>query len=201
MRNLRFIEAVTVAALLMAALGLTSPVNASEWQHQKIYAGLGVSFSDISVNQSNIISANNLAADAAISTDGFGYQIFTGFKLDQHLSLELGLIDLGTLSVQDSTGKHQLASVDSLYMDVLLRRAVTQHTDAFVRLGISSWEIQNASDSVIASGDDFHYGLGLDINLYGSADRKMRIEWTRQSFDGVTLEDADTISASLVIEF
>ena len=56
-------------------------------------------------------------------------------------------------------------------------------------------------DSSVGDGVDLTYGVGMDIDLYGGEERKLRIKWKRFEFDDVYLSSADLITLGLLFQF
>lgn len=192
--------AMVFAATMLASVSSTSYAEISSPVGG--YFGIGVNNSDFSINKQNAVTSNQLSNQSSFEDgSGGGLDIFAGIKLDEHLAVELGYSDIGSITINDGVSQTEFLSAESLYIDTVISKDLTSNIDMFVKMGISLWELRDANDRVTEDGTGINYGAGLDVNFYGNKERVMRIQWQHQEFDGITLEGADSISASMVFNF
>ena len=168
---------------------------------QSIYFGVGVAQTDIDINQQNIKAINSLPAQTGFDNQGGSYSIFLGTKLDRYLSLEMAYSELGDIQMMQNNQTTELFSVDAISVTSALSYPLSQNTDIYAKLGVAEWKIENETSFFKDSGTGLTYGVGLDINLYNSKSRALRIDWMHQAFDEISINSSDTISLSMVFNF
>ncbi len=168
------------------------------------YLGLGLGQSSFQLNESNI-SANydNLSDTSTFTSSSSAFSIFGGMPLDEYLSIELDLVSSGDISATQGNQKIKLFDVDTFAISAILSKQITENTRLFGRLGTHMWEISKSSgdQDTINSAVDFTYGLGADINIYGSRSRQLRVQWNRYEYDGIYIDSNDIFSISLLFMF
>lgn len=192
------VRGVFSLALLIASSSVT---HAAQWDLGRLYLGLGVMQSDSDINQQNAKALNGVSVQSSLSNDGFGMNLYVGLKLDERLSLELGLVDMGSVQVDDNAVVQKLFSIETLYLDAVLAQRVSDSVNSFIKLGVADWMLYDANYGSIADGMGLHYGVGFDIDLYGGKERVLRVLWEHQQYDGRYLSGTDSISASLMFNF
>ncbi len=197
----QFINNATHSILLSAALLITTNASAVNYLSDRIYAGIGLAQSDLQINNNNVAAVNNLGGQAKLESNGFGMDIFAGFRFDDHLALEMGYVDLGSANLDDGTTVQEFLEVDSVYLDAVLSHRVSSRIDIFAKAGVSAWSVDNVNTNESTDGEGIHYGAGLDVNLYGDKARALRVKWEHHEFDNVILEGTDSVSASMLFNF
>lgn len=192
---------LTQATAMALVIFSTSTLAESTPFAQSIYFGAGVALTDIDINQQNLKAINSLPAQTGFDNQGGGYSIFLGTKLDRYLSLEMAYSELGDIQMTLNNQTTELFSVDAISVTSTLSYPLSQNTDIYAKLGVAEWNIENKNSFFKDSGTGLTYGMGLDINLYGSKNRSLRVEWTHQEFDEISINNSDTISASMVFNF
>jgi len=187
-------------ALLLLITSISSQASAAHFK-KKMYFGAGVSNTRLQINEQSIRSAGGVSAQSSLQNSQTGFSIFSGFRFDDYLSVELTYIDFGNYNTQTNGLKNELFSVDSLYLTSALNYPVSQNINSYIKLGFSEWQMDSKNLALQEDGTGLVYGAGVDINLYGSSRRTLKIEWLHQSFDDVFLSDSDSISASIVFSF
>ncbi|MDH5370433.1 MAG: hypothetical protein OEW99_10435, partial [Gammaproteobacteria bacterium] len=99
----QFIKNATHSLLLSTALLITTNASAVNYLSDRIYAGIGLTQSDLQLNDKNVAAVNGLGGAANFENNGFGMDVFAGFKFDDHLALEMGYVDLGSANLDDGT--------------------------------------------------------------------------------------------------
>jgi len=188
------------ATIALAILSSSSYAQNTSFA-QSIYFGAGVAQTDIDINQQNIKAINALPAQSAFDNQGGGYSVFLGTKLDRYLSLEMAYTSLGDIQMTLNEQTTELFSIDALNVTGILSYPLSQNTDVFAKLGVAEWKLENENSFFNESGTGLTYGLGFDINLYDSKSRALRVEWTHQEFDEISINNSDTITASMVFNF
>ena len=192
--NLKSLSLATVLSLTQSTAFATNLIN------DRLYLGIGLVQSDLSVNKNNV-NANFTNNNSSLNNNGFGLEVLAGYKIDEFLAFEIGYTDIGDINSTENTVSLNLFSVDSLYINAKFNHNLSNNIDAFAKLGVSMWEVYKDYDSTLESGEGLLYGAGLDINIYNNKDRVLRLEWEHHEFDNITLNDADTISASVIFHF
>ena len=180
---------------------MSSSVFAAGLPNDPFYFGAGLVQTNLSINQENVVSLNGLSGQADFENDGHSLKLLVGVDLDEHLSFELGLVDLGSVSLSDGVTTQKFISAESIYLDSILRQAIGDDVNVFALLGVTSWEVTNEFDETSTAGTGLHYGLGFDVNIYGSNNRVMRVLWDRHEFDQIILDEADSVSISVLFKF
>ena len=190
----------TVVASILMLVGASSAF-AFDLPKDPFYLGIGLLKSEIKINQNNIVAINGLNQQSVIENDGVGLQLIAGLDLDEHMAIELGLSDMGAVTLDDGVTRQQFMSVLNMNLDTVFKHRISQSFETFAKLGIAFWEVSgdNLDDSVGGSG--LHYGLGFNVNIYGTTDRVLKVLWEHHEFDQTLLEGAESISASLVFNF
>lgn len=188
----------TALALMLIT---SSSVFATGMPKDMLYFGFGMVQTDLNINQENIIAINGLGAGSTFKNNGLSLNLMVGINLDEYLSFELGAIDLGSISLNDGTTTQEFMSATTVYTDAVFKQQISDNIKSFVKLGVSFWSTLNKSNDNTSEGLGLHYGAGLDINVYGASNRVMRLLWEHHEFDQVILNDADSLSLSVLFHF
>ena len=195
------IKYISILLASILALSPLSPVYADENPAQNIYFGVGVSLTDLQLNEDNILANINLNGQYQFDNSSPAFKLFAGYRFDQYLAIEMDYTSFGNTAIDNGNQKTILFSADSLVISMALNYPVTQNIDLYGKLGVSAWIMDSSREILKTDGTGMAYGVGLDINLYGEKTRVMRVEWLEQSFDDVFLSQSSTLSASIVFRF
>lgn len=143
----------------------------------------------------------SVPATATLSDTDTGYKIFTAYRMDEFLSLEVAVVDLGDVLAEDGATLTNLYGVMGLSAEVTGRMPLSRRITAFGGFGFFVWDASRPNHTTVDSGTEMTWGLGLDINVYGGAERRLRVEWERYDFDSTLLERADFLSVGLLFAF
>lgn len=200
MKNLS--KRLLLTLFLSASTLATSSAQASAGHfNDTLYFGAGISNTRLEINQPSIRAAGSLSPESSLQNNQSGLSVFAGARLDDYLSIELGFIDFGSYSTQTNNQKAELFSADSLYLTGSFNYPLNHSFNSYVKVGFSEWAMESKNTTLQADGTGIVYGAGIDINLYGSSSRTLKIEWLHQTFDDVFLTDSDSVSASIVFSF
>ncbi len=147
------------------------------------------------------------------------WKLFAGYRLDRHLTVELGLVDLANdvdgettfNGTSDGGGKLFAAgpvSVDiddprALYAALSAGFPLGERLRAMAKLGVQTWRADVSTiDSAGASsrdesGTDLLVGLGLELGIGGRY--RVRVEWER--FADIAGDDIDVGSIGVAVGF
>ncbi len=190
--------ALSFSLLLALICGTASADNGFR---ERLYFGFGVTSSSLKLNDTNIASINNFNEAFALENNTLGGQAFLGLQFDQHVALEVGYTDIGTININDGNTIQNFMDVSSSYLDGVLTQSISDRFNLFAQAGISYWNTNNTLTDSAFEGTGVHYGAGMDINLFNNKDRMLRIKWENQTFDNVSIKSASSISASILFTF
>lgn len=194
-KALPFMAVVTTALAVSTAAGA-----AGAGKLPSFYVGAGLVHSELEINDTNQIAIQGFTPTTSFENNSNGVQIFAGLNIDEHLSVELGVADLGSVTLDDGLGQSKYLDMDALYFDAILSTSVTHNIDVFASAGVTAWSAYDEGDTSIEDMG-LHYGAGFDFNLYGTKDRVMRVEWEQYAFDDITFKDSSAVSMSLIFNF
>lgn len=175
-------------------------LNTSASNHS-YYLGLGLGQSSFQLNESNIVADYASLSSASKFTDSASaFSFYGGIPLDEYLSLEFDFVLSGDISAREGSQKFKLFDVSTLAITAMLSTAVSENTNLFGRLGAHMWDISESSGNLdtINNAVDISYGLGVDINIYGSRARQLRLQWNHYEYDGIYIDSNDILSISLL---
>ncbi|MCF6259516.1 MAG: porin family protein [Gammaproteobacteria bacterium] len=165
------------------------------------YAGVGVSTTDLTFNEANLSAAYAGGTDASFRQGGNTFKLFAGHQFDPFLGVEMGVISFGEIVMDTRLRQNNVFTANALYVDAVVTQPVHKNIDVQAKLGTSFWSLMDNDDNEIESGQGLTYGVGVNIDLYGSDERTLLIEWERYNFSGVALKEADSVSASIKFRF
>lgn len=186
--------------IISITLIITSTAGAA---HPAFYLGLGIGHSSFDFNNSNIVSDFRQLSDAGtISDDATTFDFYGGIPLDEFLSLEFDLVLAGDVTAREAGRSSKLFDVSTFDVTAMLSKQVSANTRMFGRLGAHMWDISESGGALdtINNAVDVTFGLGADINLYGSTSRQLRVQWNHYRYDGIYIEDNNILSISLLFE-
>ena len=191
------VAAGTCVWLLTAALMLPAVAGAQP----SFSLGLGIGATQFDADERGIAREfPDLQPDFDIDESATSFRLFGSWLFDPRLALDLDLLYLGDLIAEDANGRDRLFSVGGVTTAVRLQHRFNDRLKGFARLGGFLWTSSTSADDNIDEGFDITYGAGVDISIHNEFKRALRLEWNRFDFNGVTLDAADTFTASLVFD-
>lgn len=138
------------AAGLLALLGLSFGANATELSADNLYlqAGAGVVKSNVSELEvmMELAEISSTAKVTNFDNNGTGHWLDLGYKLDEHLAVELGYMSL------DSVGVSFTDQVSQLELDSYLEKVAFTHPDSASGFTLAAAYLYPVSDQVTVSG-------------------------------------------------
>lgn len=191
-----------VSSVVFMLLINQQSVFASSSQGERFYVGAGISSTDLSINKANSMAKFPDYDDIFVGENAISLELLLGYQLDDFLSMELGFVDLGTLTARTGPVTKKLLTLSTFFIDATLATKVSEKVSVFAKAGISMWSatVDGSYDSV-EEGNGVVYGAGIDLNLYGGDERQLRFEWKHHDFDELFLDQADSISMTLMMYF
>lgn len=103
----------------------------------------------------------NASYDVAGESDA-GYDIFAGYSINEVLSVEAGIADMGESSKAGVTNAIRL-----LHVGVVGKVGLNSELTGFGKAGLASWDTdyKDGSQSLSDSGTDVFFGLGIDYSV------------------------------------
>jgi len=192
----------TAVGVLFMVL-LSQPVaQANSSLSKRFYVGVGISNTTLNINEANAMAKFPGNDEIFVGEDAVSLELLLGFKLDEYLSIEMGFVDLGTVTARNGVLTNKLLDVSSVFLDTSLEAKMSERVSLFGKIGVSLWNATYGSSyDSYEDGTGVVYGVGVDLNLYGGDERKLRFEWKRHDFDELFLEKADSVSMMLMINF
>ncbi|MCF6257615.1 MAG: outer membrane beta-barrel protein [Gammaproteobacteria bacterium] len=192
-----------LVAMVFLVGGYVSPVFAapSFGDEKRWYAGVGVSASDLTFNEANLSAMYSDGSDASFRQGGDTFKLFAGYQFDPLLGIELGVTSFGEIVMDTDLSQRNVFTANALYLNAVITQPVLKNIDLQAKFGMSFWSLMDNDDNEIESGQGLTYGVGMNIDLYGSDERTLLIEWERYNFSGVALQEADSMSASIKFRF
>ncbi len=137
------------------------------------------------------------------------FKVFGGSALNPNLSIEVGYIDFGELSVEYSNGSITASdnyAMTALYFALVGSVPVGQ-ASLFAKLGLSSWDLDytlrsnfGASGSDSASGTDPMFGVGVQLNPTETVALRAEFERFRLEENG-SETDVDVLGLAAILKF
>lgn len=186
-----------LAAILMVISLSTYAAN------DNYYLGVGLGHSSFELNESNIVADYVRLSNPNNFTDSASaFSFYGGMPVDEYLSLEFDFVLSGDIAARESGRTIKLFDVSTLAITVMLSKTVTENTTLFGKVGAHMWDISESSGSLntINNAVDITFGLGADINIYGSQSRQLRVQWNHYEFDGIYIDNNDILSFSLLFK-
>lgn len=189
-------QAIIASILLMISIPAFS-------EEGDFYFGLGIGQSQFKLNEPTLINSYLLSNNSTFSDTSTAISFYSGIKLDEYLSLEADIVLTGDITATSNLQTTKLFNVSGLSLTAMLSTQLSERVTLFGRMGAIFWDISESSDNLttINNAVDITYGGGLDINLYGSADRQLRLQWNHYEYDGVFINSSDAFTASLLFLF
>ena len=194
--KLLFIIALLCFAQLPQAFAETSFEREGRW-----YVGVGITVPNLTLNETNLSSMYSGNATSTFDHSGNAFKLFGGYQIDPMLGIEVGITSFGEIVMDTDQTKSNLFMPETLYVVATATQPISKNIDVIGKLGMSFWSLYDNNDNTIESGQGLVYGVGLDINLYGSKKRSLLIEWEHYNFSGVALKEANTIGANIIFRF
>lgn len=159
---------VLPAVLALTLLALVPPPSLAETE---LYGGLGIGYSTFEVDSRDFEGSD------------FTTRQFLGFTWGDHVGVEAGYIDFGTVDDRVAQGPGQPALTESIdtwgyNLSVVGRYPVNDELHAFAKLGMLRWDSESRLETFPLAtkedGDDLIWGVGLDFR--GSGRVHVRVE-------------------------
>lgn len=170
---------------LFAALGLLSSA-AFAGEESGFYAGAGVGQANLQIDALDIVPGVDYKFDA----DETAYKVFAGWRFNKYISVELGYLDLGTLSdsVKFDTGAG-IVDVDteidlSGFAPYVVGTLPIGIFELSAKLGYVFYDVDGKvssdalgeSDSFSDSDEDLAYGVGAGMTVFDHLNVKLEYE-------------------------
>jgi hypothetical protein len=166
-----------------------------------LYGGLGLDFSRITPMRDSIISTLGLPSTTKIDGDSFNLALYGGYRFDDFFALQAELSSGGTVRATNAGQTTELFDVSMFTISARLSLLQSERMTMYGKLGGTFWAFTEGSgSSALTLNDGFgpSLGAGLDINLYGGGERRLRLEWTHHRFDGVLVKSANSFTIGAV---
>lgn len=186
------------SALLVMLMFLSLKAVAEDGRFS-VSVGLGTSQFDL--NEASLVANYSaLSGSSEFNDSATSFSLYGAMRLDEYLTLETDLLLAGDIVATEAGQAIKLFDVSSLAVNLALAKQVGERSRVFARMGTHFWDISESSGSLntINSAVDLTYGFGIDINLYGDRSRQLRIQWNHYEYDGVFINDSDTLSVNLL---
>ena len=194
----------TSAILLIV---LTSPPIFAGPEEGSFSVGVGLGYSSFNLNESNLINSDpSLNPGASFDDTATSFNLSGSWIMDDHFALEFDLVLAGDITATDSGSKLKLFDVSTLATTLAYNHRISKNTKLFGRFGVHLWDISSGPSSYyysnsIDSAVDLTFGLGADFSLFGNRSRQLRLQWNHYEYDGVFVNDNDSISINLMFVF
>jgi hypothetical protein len=162
---------------------------------------VGIGNSSFQLNEAGIIASYGaLTSSSQFNDSATAFSLFGAMQLDEYLSLETDLLIAGDVTATESGQVFKLFDVTTLAVTLALSKQLGERTRLYARLGGHFWSISESFGNLytIDNAVDITYGIGMDINLYGDRSRQLRIQWNHYEYDGVFIDDSETLSLSVL---
>ncbi len=167
------------------------------------YLGVGLGHSSFELNESNIVADFvNLSNPNRFTDSASAFSLYGGMALDEYLSLEFDILLSGDIAARENNRTIKLFDASTIAITAMLSKTVTENTTLFGRFGAHMWDISESSGNLntINNAVDITFGLGADINIYGSRSRQLRVQWNHYEYDGIYIDSNDIFSISLLFK-
>ncbi len=163
---------------------------------------LGIGNSNFQLNQPSIVANFNppLTGSSTFNDSATAFSFYGAKRLDEYLTLEADFLISGDITATEAGQIIKLFDVSSLAITLALGKQFGERTGLFARLGAHFWDISEGSGNLntFNSAVDITYGIGMDVNLYGDRSRQLRVQWNHYEYDGVFIDDSDTLTVNLL---
>lgn len=182
---------------LLAVNIIACPVHADELG-SKLYAGLGLGTANFSVNRESISA---LTGASSVNASSYNLNVFTGYQFDQFLGIQLDYMGGGSLTATSQGKTNKLFDVSLITISATMGAPLNDNLRIYAKLGGTSWRFSSQQNVALNDGFGPSAGLGADINLYGSSERRLRIEYNYYHLDKVYVKNASSLSINAVFYF
>jgi hypothetical protein len=191
---------LTRYSMLLSVLTLLSIQAAA--QEAPFSVSVGIGSSSFQLNEAGIVASYGapLTSSSTFDDSATAFSLYGAMRLDEYLTLETDLLIAGDVTVTEGGQTFKLFDVSSFAVSLALGRRVGERSRLFARLGAHFWDISESSGDLntINNAVDLTYGVGVDVNLYGDRSQQLRIQWNHYEYDGVFIDESDTLSANLL---
>jgi hypothetical protein len=183
-------------AVLAASL-IALPAQARESESQW-YGGVGLGLTNFSVSESRVPS---LTAASSVNSNTYNLNAFAGYQFDPYLGTELDYLGGGSVTATSQGQTTKLFNVELTTLSATMGAPLNDRVRLYAKLGGTSWKFSSQQGVDTSNGFGPSAGLGADINLYGSSERKLRIEYNYYQLDKVFVKSASSLSINAVFYF
>ncbi len=190
-----------ISNLILLTVLVLLPVSATA-EPGSYLLSLGIGNSNFQLNQPGIVAGFSppLTGSSTFSDSATAFSFYGAKRLDEYLTLEADLLFSGDITATEAGQIIKLFDVSSLAFTLALGKNFSERIALFGRLGAHFWSISESSVDLdtINNAVDLTYGIGMDVNLYGDRSRQLRIQWNHYEYDGVFIDDSDTLTVNLL---
>lgn len=205
LRNICFINLLAFSVLTWSLEAKSDDVFKSS-EVTPHYAGVGVDLINFSLNRAGVLAhVPSLTQGASFKSNATNMHVFSGYRFDEFLAVQFDLIGLGKVNVTDLGAAKELFEPRLFSISAAINRPLSDNFTAFGKLGGTSWSLKSSTDITprpnLGAGFGLNIGAGLDINLYGSKERAMRLEWNYYKMDGIIVNSANSLTLGVIFNF
>jgi hypothetical protein len=182
---------------LLAANLTALPAQADEFESQW-YGGVGLGLAKLSVNKNSV---PYLSAASSVNSNSYNLNVFAGYQFDPFLGIELDYLGGGSVTATSLGQTSKLFSVGLTTISATMGAPLNDNVRLYAKLGGTSWKFSSQRSVDMNDGFGPSAGLGADINLYGSAERRLRIEYNYYQLDKVYVKSASSLTISAIFNF
>jgi opacity protein-like surface antigen len=185
-----------------------------------LFGGLSASKFDFEEGDLRYSFGDGSLSNARIDNESSALRFGFGFGISPELGLELGYVDLGTLTASAfsdgsqfvnngySTGRVDLdGDADGVFLGLNLHTPLHEQVGLFARFGVYSWEFEGTVEDSSRKGDflvdgaDPYIGVGARINLAENTSIQLAYDYYVMDDDKSLKTSVDTISVDIVLRF
>ena len=185
----RFALCVLLAANLVAL-----PARADEFESQW-YGGLGLGLVNFSVNKGSVPA---LSATSSVNSNSYNLNAFAGYQFDPFLGFELDYLGGGSVTASSLGQTSKLFNVALTTISATMGTPLNDNVRIYAKLGGTFWKFSSQRSVAMNDGFGPSAGLGVDVNLYGNSERKLRIEYNYYHLDNVYVKNAGSLNINAI---
>ncbi len=182
--------------LVLCGLACALSAHAAE----PVYGGVGLAFTRYNLNRDAALTRFQLTSGAAIDDKVYGVSAYAGYRFDEHLAVQVDGSLGGTVTASDNGTVSELFKALLYSVSAVAGADLWQGLRAYVKVGATRWSLSQGSNEIVA-GFAPSVGVGVDADLFGSRQRKMRIEWTRVQMSRDFMKSTDVFVLGGVLQF
>ena len=192
-----------IIRIIMMVCVLAGASQAVKAEGASNYFGIGIGQGSVSHKQNSLATTYpTIPASADVEDSKFGLHLLMGSWFDEYLGLELTLQDIPNYKAKNNTAQFEIYGVENISVFVTTRKNVFGQ-EFFAKAGLSFWSICGNADcgDELESGQSLAYGAGVNVNIYDSNERMMRLEWEHTAIDSIYIDSLDIISLNIVFSY